>query len=192
MNFPWIRELTIFCPWIRDREIFREPWNGKNLFRETWYSEKLTVNPWPEIFRDPWNSQNPLRETWFGKRVPKIYHFLTWIRIWNQAFINFLLGCRDVYRNMTHILKRSDTDIDTRTIWCPLVIVMLRGLGCDFNQLAFLTTPVGVQYVTGVRPGVSGVQLSGHRGALGWPWNRMGCTPINQICKIWSGWKFQS
>ena len=36
---------------------------------------------------------------------------------------------------------------------------MLRGLGCDFNQLAFLTTPVGVQYVTGVRPGVSGVQL---------------------------------
>ena len=51
---------------------------------------------------------------------------------------------------------------------------MLRGLGCDFNQLAFLTTPVGVQYVTGVRPGVSGVhpgvsgvQLSGPRGALG-------------------------
>ena len=48
---------------------------------------------------------------------------------------------------------------------------------------------------TSISPGCAVVSLRcnpGHRGALGWPWNWVGCTPVNQKCKIGRGWNLSS
>ena len=45
-----------------------------------------------------------------------------------------------------------------------------------------------------ISPGCTLVSIGcnpGHRGALYWPWNRSGCTPAIQKCRIWSGLKSQ-
>ena len=64
------------------------------------------------------------------KRVLKIYHFLTWIRIWNQWFIKCLLGCTHAQKNNSHS-QRCKTQTSTRkqnahdgSSWCCLAWVM--------------------------------------------------------------------
>ena len=91
--------------WIRDTEICRDAWNSRNFYVKRDLPKNLTLNQW-------------------SRKTLRIYHFLTWIRICNQSFINCLLGWRHVQKDNSRSERCQTQTLTRKPSRCRLAWVM--------------------------------------------------------------------